>query len=246
MPGPEQANPGAVTRDERSLIEPLLPAGGRFDPGAICLRLGSMLRIQGYRSPERVPRSIWEVAERMALRAQSAFAPTIWYRVVPLRYVDGCTLFVGRTRVVAGTEPTAALSGCVAAVVFLLTMGARLDKEVERSAAEGGLLDALFLETAGWLGIEAATKVFAGWVRRHARERGYALTRRLAPGYGSWPLSGQQPLFALFEDVTLTIRLLESCAMTPNFSRSGLYGLTQRQPLGAGRTDIMHESGSTQ
>jgi len=43
----------------------------------------------------------------------------------------------------------------------------------------------------------------------------------------------QKPLFELFSDTKLPVRLMESCAMYPKKSRSGLYGL---RPLSTPRS----------
>ena len=55
----------------------------------------------------------------------------------------------------------------------------------------------------------------------------------MAPGYSyhldsgtcEWPLEEQKALFDLFRHATLPVRLLESCAMLPKMSRTGLYAL---------------------
>ena len=74
------------------------------------------------------------------------------------------------------------------------------------------------------------SKAFATYLRDWAQEHGYKLTSRLSPGYGTWPLADQKPLFSLFDGLSVPIRLLESCVMTPKMSRSGLYGLRPRRP----------------
>jgi cobalamin-dependent methionine synthase I len=83
----------------------------------------------------------------------------------------------------------------------------------------------LFLEMAGWLAVEQATKALALHVAEQVRDERLGPTRRLGPGYVDWPLDEQTGLFTLFEDAPLPVRLMESCAMIPKKSRSGLYGL---------------------
>ena len=58
------------------------------------------------------------------------------------------------------------------------------------------------------------------------------MSPRLGPGYSYkldgrsvlWPLEQQQPLFEMFARDDVDIELLESCAMLPKISRSGLFG----------------------
>jgi cobalamin-dependent methionine synthase I len=55
----------------------------------------------------------------------------------------------------------------------------------------------------------------------------------MGPGYSykiegqavSWPLEQQAELFRLLRPEALGMTLLESCAMLPKISRSGIYGI---------------------
>jgi hypothetical protein len=91
----------------------------------------------------------------------------------------------------------------------------------------------VFLEAAGWVAVEEATRRYTALLSQRARAAALVLTRRLAPGYSfrvdgrkvDWPLEDQKPFFGLFAGVTLPVELLDSCAMTPKMSRTGFYGL---------------------
>ncbi len=122
-------------------------------------------------------------------------------------------------------SPTKVFAGCAEVMVFVLTLGPALDAESERLTAEDEIVEALFLEMAGWLAVEQATKALALHLSDLLRDQRLGLTRRLGPGYADWPLDEQAGLFALLEAAPLPVRLLESCAMIPKKSRSGLYGL---------------------
>jgi hypothetical protein len=198
---------------------------GSFVPKHISIRTDLMLRIQGYSEPDRVLPQIKEVAREMNARAQTLLVPATFYRRLNIRGYDeyGLTLENGAT--IRCGDLTDVLSGCTSVVVFVLTMGEKLDLEAQKLQSEENLIGALFLETAAWLAVERGTQLFATSLRKWAQLHGCRLTRRFAPGYDSWPLSDQPSLFSLFDGIPLTIRLLESCAMVPKMSRSGLYGL---------------------
>ena len=117
------------------------------------------------------------------------------------------------------------LAGCCEAIAFVLTAGAAIDRESAALVAADDIFHALFLETAGWLVIEKATRAFAKHLSEDLGREGLSLTRRTGPGYADWPLTEQRDLFDLFADVDIPVRLLESSAMIPKMSRSGLYGV---------------------
>ena len=192
-----------------------------------------MLRIQGYTAPERVRPMVREAAERNAVRAEGLFDAAVCYRRIPIVSCDNDTLALpGNASLHCGAFPRF-LSAAREVAVFVTTAGARIDDELARLHAEQELLDMLFLETAAWLGVEEITKAFIVHLRARAAEDGLRLSRRMGPGYSyktddgnaDWPLEEQQALFSLFGETTLPVRLLESCAMLPKMSRSGLVGL---------------------
>lgn len=212
-----------------------LPDYGVFHPPQPQPRADRMLRVQGYRRIEAVRPAIREAAEHCASLATNLIAPTIHYRRVPVRRVDGEHMALRGGGGFSCAAFPKMLAGSQEIVVFVLTLGQALDTAAIELMDKFDLLEALFLETAGWLSIEQATRSFAGALHRWARVAGCGLSSRMGPGYAyhvggrevSWRLEDQVPLFALFEQrEPLPVRLLESCAMLPKMSRSGLFGVS--------------------
>lgn len=206
---------------------------GNFAVPGIRVHPEPMLRIHGYSEPGQAAPGIRAAAARMAARAEQLFQMDLSYRMLKINRCDEHALTLETGTILQCGKSGSNLMDCTMAVAFFLTAGEELDKEAARLHAAGGILEVLFLESAGWLGIEAATKSFANYLRDWAPPHGYALGARLAPGYGSWPLTDQKPLLSLFDPFSLSVRLLESCAMVPKMSRSGLYGLRLRPPTKA-------------
>jgi len=200
-------------------------ACGGFTTGSIRVRTEPMLRIQGYSRLDQVHPQVTEAVKRMARSAEGLFEPGIWHRLLKVDHLEGNRLTLETGTVLQCDDFANTLIGCTAVVVFILTMGKPLDKEAQALSSDGNVLDLLFLETAGWLGVEEATRLLVTRLRSWAKEHGYGLTRRFAPGYGAWPLTGQQSLFSLFQGIALSVQLLESCAMLPSMSRSGMWGI---------------------
>lgn len=201
---------------------------GTLATGGIRVRTEPMLRINGYSQPDSVHPQVHEAVRRMAKRAEALFQPGIWYRLLRVKDIEANRITLETGTALQCNDVASTMIDCVAVVVFILTMGEQFDDEAQTLSSNRKVLDLLFFETAGWLGVEEATKTFVARLRTWAEERGYALTRRFAPGYDAWPLAGQQSLFSLFQGIPLSVRLLESCAMVPTMSRSGMYGLRPR------------------
>lgn len=211
-----------------------------FQPARPRIVVDRMLRIQGYTALDRVRPRVREAAERNAERAEALFEPAVRYRRLRVASCSDATLTLrGNAELHCGAF-SRFLSSAREVAVFVTTAGARIDEELERCSTEQRLLDMLLLETAAWLGIEAITKAFIFELRKRAAEDGLRLTRRMGPGYAyksaagvaEWPLAEQTTLFALLGEAALPVRLLESCAMLPKMSRSGLVGLVPTSPAG--------------
>jgi hypothetical protein len=204
-----------------------------YNPPRSEISLDHVLRVQGYRDLSTVRDDVRAIATAMTAKGATLAAPTATFRRVSVESCEGASL-----RLSTGTSFKADVFGqvlrhCDQVLPFILTLGEALDNEVGQLLEKGEIVEALFLETAGWLGIEQSSRELAIYLQEQIKKDGLCLTRRLGPGYKEWDLLEQKSLFELFSDTKLPVRLLESCAMFPKKSRSGLYGL---RPLSTPRS----------
>jgi hypothetical protein len=224
--------PGADAVDCRHRVtSPFVPVLTRVPTERI-------LRIQGYTDLSRVRPAIRKAAEWAAQTIAEVSTPSVSFKRLGLvrRGDDRIELSDGTT--FDGVVLPHELSCCDEVVVFVQSLGHGPDRKVIGLLEEGeNLLEALLLETAGWLALEETIRQFRSRLRTDAAGRGRALRKRLGPGYTYylpqgptiWPLDDQRILFSLFRESELPVRLLESCAMQPKLSRSGLFG---ERPIG--------------
>jgi hypothetical protein len=204
-----------------------------FTPCAPLVQSDRVLRIQGYSDLQRVRPAILKAAAEMAALAPELSKPKVAYRSLSVSGLcDGVLELDGSFQLHCKAFDRT-LRGCTEVIVFVLTVGAQLDARVMELADTGDLLEALLLETTGWLCIEDATRQFKVHVREECMSRGSRITSRLGPGYSykvdselcSWNLEEQTTLFATFGGAELPVSLMSSCAMQPKMSRSGIIGV---------------------
>jgi hypothetical protein len=207
-----------------------------FAPGPVAIDPVKMLRIHGYRDLDKVRPVIRKAAEDVAKRAAGLMRPQATARRIDVAHYDDKRLTLVDGTVFEDIAFEHILDGARTVIAVVLTVGRALDEAVI-DTMEGGRfepLDALFLETAGWLGIEWTTRAFVTDLQKRVAGEGVRVTRRLGPGYQykvggeqvHWPLEQQHRLFSVFDGMEIPVTLMESCAMLPKMSRSGLYGLT--------------------
>ncbi|MEM7224464.1 MAG: hypothetical protein AAF495_15910 [Pseudomonadota bacterium] len=197
-----------------------------------------LLRIHKYTDPSKVRPLIVEAAEKALIEAAALSAPTARCVVVEIESLRDGELRLDGGVIINCPAFDERLAGCDRLLAFLMTLGPDLDAKV-RSLVEDVFepLDALFLETAGWLTIEAATRAMAAELRAEAARSGSTMSLRMGPGYEyrlhnggrrvRWDLTEQAAIFRLFDGCDLPMELLPSCAMTPKMSRSGIFGLAR-------------------
>ncbi len=204
-----------------------------FWPHDLVIRPDRLLRLHGYRDLKKVRPVIVATAEDIALRTEGMVSPEVHYKRLRISRCDQDGLVLENGSQFNNLAFEKYLSGVVEVVVFVMTLGNALDEESRVVMEKFEPLEALFLETAGWLGIEWTTKRFGDFLRNAAKENGLRVSCRMGPGYSysvqgkkiSWSLEDQKPLFDVFSGNNLPVELMESCAMIPKMSRSGLFGI---------------------
>jgi len=166
-----------------------------------------VLRLQKYRNPDRVSPVVREAARRMASLAEVLVEPRGWIRFRSLALARS-------------------LRGAAEAALVILTIGPALELRADDLVRQEQFAEALLLDTAARVAVDALVKDVRRRLRDDAWGRGYRLTPRMAPGFVDWTLDEQRTLFAAFGATPLTVQLTENCIMLPRKSVSGVYGLT--------------------
>ena len=200
---------------------------------SIDVRLEPMLRIQGYKNLNAVRPRVRKIAEAMRVLAAEAFSPQVRYVDQRIAGRRAGSIELDNGVIFHSPAFDRFLPECDAVVVFVLTMGADIDEHLQELQANDKLVDAIFLEAAAWLGLETVTKRLSQHLRQRAAKTDASITRRISPGYSfrvdgdicEWTLYEQKQLFDSFDGAPLPVEVLDSCAMLPKMSRSGLYGV---------------------
>ena len=195
-----------------------------------------LLRIHKYTDPTKVRPIIVEAAENALEQAAVLSRPTANCVITGIDSLEGGELRLAGGGAFSCLAFDEHLAGCERLLTFVMTLGPQLDEKV-LSLVEDVFepLDALFLETAGWLTIEAATRKLVAELRAELSRSGWRMSLRMGPGYEyrlsngggrvRWDLTQQAALFQLFDGCELPVELMSSCAMKPKMSRSGAFGL---------------------
>ncbi|MCL4765816.1 MAG: hypothetical protein KJZ80_06280 [Hyphomicrobiaceae bacterium] len=208
-----------------------------------------MLRVHRYTKPDKVRPVIRKAAEAMAQRAVEVAQPQASWRRVPVASNLGDRLILAGGTAFQCEVFGRLLKDAEEVVVFVITLGDRFDAEVCKLIEDFEPLEALFLESAGWLSIERLSTQFGTHLRHQLAAESLQLGLRMGPGYSysvqradaprvMWPLEQQKELFSVFGDAPVPVELMDSGAMRPKMSRSGLFAVLPESRSRPGLTGV--------
>jgi hypothetical protein len=198
-------------------------------PERLQLRLDPLLRFHRYRDLTTVAGPIRDAAEAMRVLAETLATPravVVRRRVADLTD-DALALEAGPT--LHGRCFAEHLTGAREIACFVATIGPALEDRARAYQEDGELLEALFLDTAGWLAVQQTVRALRGRLAAAARAEGRTLSPRLGPGYLDWPLEEQGALFSVFAGQPVPVVLTPDSVMIPQKSLSGLFGMVPRR-----------------
>lgn len=195
-----------------------------LDPPAVPAE--TVLRLARYRDLTRVPHLIRNAAMEAAREASRLAAPEVvlWRGPLTARDPAGAVTLADRHRFHSAVLARV-LEPCSEAVVFVLTVGAAIERHAQAMLADKLLLEAFLVDTAAWAAIESLARALRRRLLAEERAAGRSVTHRLAPGYSDWPLEEQTELFAVFGESPLPVTLNEAACMLPCKSLSGVFGI---------------------
>jgi len=107
-----------------------------------------------------------------------------------------------------------------ALVIGLVTVGARIERRVTELLGKGEAARAIFLDAVGSAAAEEAARRLSVRILGDKASAGEDAACRVSPGYGRWPLSAQEALFARLPHEALGVALNPSMMMVPRKSIS--------------------------
>lgn len=212
------SHPPTAERDVGRILRPAL--GRPPVPPALVLRL------QKYRDLGRVPSAIQRAAEAASAEATGLVDPQAVLWRGPVAWVEPTGLVtLGASHRFHSRTLARLLVASPEAVVFVMTIGPRIEERVGALLADKLYVEGLLLDTAAWAAIELLRRELRQRLLVEERTRGGALTARLGPGHGDWPVEEQPALLRVFGDTPLPVTVNEAACLWPRKSVSGLFGV---------------------
>ena len=169
--------------------------------------------------------SMEEMLTQRRNAAIEALEPAAIYSAFNISGIQEDLVFFESGHIFRGPNISKILTGSETAVIFIFTLGSKID-ELSRSERESGdtlatiVVDAL---TTSMLGVAGE---YIGRVIKEENlvQKGYGSTCTYSPGQYKWTIEEQKEIFKMVDGSKIGVRLNDSYLMVPFMSVSGVYG----------------------
>ena len=164
--------------------------------------------------------------------AVEALDPRAVYNAFKIDDIQKDSVFFESGHVFRGPNISKILTGSETAVIFIFTLGGKIEKLAKTEKESGDTLGTIILDalTTSMLGVAGE---YVGEIIKQENLKGddYGTTCTYSPGQYKWTIEEQKEIFAMVDGSSIGVRLNESYLMVPFMSVSGVYGFGPRDKI---------------
>ncbi|MBR4903273.1 MAG: methionine synthase [Selenomonadaceae bacterium] len=139
-----------------------------------------------------------------------------------------CTVESEPPFTIAGNSIIKHLSGCEKVICVAVTVGAAIEREINKKFERGEYLNSVLLDAAATAAVEQAADLMEKNFAAKFSKEGYKMRWRFSPGYGDWDLTAQEKLFKISGAEQIGISLTSAMMLEPRKSVTAIIGLEKK------------------
>ncbi len=117
------------------------------------------------------------------------------------------------------------LNGCEKVICMAVTVGEKIEEEVNRKFQSGEYLSSILIDAAATAAVEQAADSLEKTVALEMAKDGYKMRWRYSPGYGDWDLNQQKNFFEIIGAEEIGMSLSAAMMLIPRKSVTAIIGL---------------------
>lgn len=151
--------------------------------------------------------------------------PAGTYEKLKIKENNGASVYLGKLQV-PSPQVARLLRNSEYAVLFVTTIGPKIEKRIAELFREDKPTEAVILDAVGSEAVESFTNYFVKEVNRlSAKER--KTTPRFSPGYGQWDVSANKSILQLLKAGSIGVKISSKYMLTPQKTVTGIWGITR-------------------
>ena len=188
----------------------------------------NLARFMGARRGQKLSHSVKVSVNSLKIRINKMFEPKIIFTTLSVKNAAKGGVYLEKNCLLKSPKLSKTLRSSKEAVCFIATIGAPIEKEIQRLFRQNSLARGYILDAMGSAIVENIVERFQSGMREKYKTAGKTVTLRFSPGYCDWPVTEQKKLFTLLDSERIGAELTDSCLMKPRKSISGIFGVQSR------------------
>ena len=154
-----------------------------------------------------------------------SIAPKAIYDRFEIDRVDGDLVYFKSGNIFYGPNISKILTGSKIAILYILTLGNRVDEIINEESQSGDTLATIIMDTITTSLLETLGDFVGAKIKIEGKEhQNWGATCAYSPGQYEWTIEEQKKIFEMLDGRRIGVELNESYLMVPFKSVSGVYG----------------------
>ena len=173
----------------------------------------------------KVPRSTRIRLDTMQKSLAPQIHPRVSFKVHEISEIKQDDVTLGDHATFHSRKMARSLKGANRAVVFVATVGRKIEVTINHLMQKGELANACVADALGSCAVEHLAEQFQNQIACEFLNKDQKVGLRFSPGYCDWPVTEQEILFSLVDNETAGVKLGKTCLMNPRKSISAVFGI---------------------
>ena len=159
--------------------------------------------------------------------------PKAIYETFKIEKVNGNSVYFKSGHIFNGFNISKILAGSEIAVIFIFTLGNKIDEIIKEENKSGDTLAALFSDSIAADILKKLGEYIGNIIEKEGiKDKSWDSTCTYSPGQYQWIIEEQREIFSMLEGSRIGVKLNKSFMMTPLKSISGVYGFGSKDKIG--------------
>ena len=159
--------------------------------------------------------------------------PKAIYETFKIEKVNGNSVYFKSGHIFNGLNISKILAGSEIAVIFIFTLGNKIDEIIKEENKSGDTLAALFSDSIAADILKKLGEYIGNIIEKEGiKDKSWDSTCTYSPGQYQWIIEEQREIFSMLEGSRIGVKLNKSFMMTPLKSISGVYGFGSKDKIG--------------
>jgi len=152
-------------------------------------------------------------------------SPKIIYGFFKIDKIKGNSVYFNSGHIFNGPNISKILKGSKIAIIFIFTLGSKIDDMIKKASSEGDTLATIIMDSITTNMLSILGKKAGELIKKEGiRKDNWSSTCTYSPGQFKWTIEEQKEIFKMVDGSRIGVKLNKSYLMIPFKSISGIYG----------------------